>query len=86
MGSMTATTTQRAKKFHRCSWCWEEIQIGETYARYRYFDYGEAGTCKMHPECLSAMEDAAREEGGWIEWTPGQDRPIASEAKMSTDL
>jgi len=22
------------------------------------------------------MQEAAREEGGWIEWTPGMERPL----------
>ncbi len=37
--------------------------------------HGDASTVKMHPECFEAMQDAASEEGGWLEWTPGQERP-----------
>ena len=43
--------------------------------RYRFFNGGDAGTCKMHPECYEAMEQAAHEEGGWFEWIPGMERP-----------
>lgn len=32
-------------------------------------------TMREHPECYEAMCEAAEEEGGWIEWTPGQERP-----------
>ena len=80
--STTRETTQAAKKVHRCSWCWQRIEIGSIYKRYRFFDGGDAGTCKMHPECFCAMEEAAKEEGGYLEWTPGQERPLASDAMM----
>lgn len=75
MGTMTDPKEHRAAKVHRCSWCWGAIATGDVYQRYRYFCTGEAGTCKMHPECLDAMREAAHEDGGWIEWTPGQERP-----------
>jgi hypothetical protein len=57
---MSATAIQMviaAKKKHRCSYCGHVIQIGETYKRYRYFDGGDAGTVKIHPECLAAFDD-----------------------------
>lgn len=43
--------------------------------RYRFYSQGDVGTVKMHPECHHAMLKIAKEEGGWIEWTPGQERP-----------
>mgnify|MGYP001560514442 CR=1 FL=1 len=75
MGTMTETQTLCAAKQHRCTWCWQLIAKGETYMRYRFFNGGDAGTCKMHPECYEAMEQAAQEEGGWFEWAPGMERP-----------
>ena len=75
MSSMTETTTQNAAKRHRCSWCWQSIEVGEEYKRYRVFHQGDAGTVKMHPECFDAMQQEADEEGGFFEWTPGQERP-----------
>jgi len=75
MGTQTETQTLRAAKPHRCSWCWQQINVGDTYKRYRFFDGGDTGVCKMHPECYDAMEDAALEEGGWFEWVPGMERP-----------
>jgi len=76
--SVTKETTHAAKKIHRCTWCWQLIEVGSEYKRYRYFNCGDAGTCKMHPECFDAMQEAAREEGGFFAFTPGQERPLAS--------
>jgi len=76
MSASTTPETLKARKQHCCTWCYEHIEIGRLYMRYRYFDLGDAGTVKMHPECMSAMEDMADEEGGNIEWTPGEfERP-----------
>jgi len=75
MSHVTETETHRANKNHGCSWCGQRINSGEVYQRYRYYDGGDAMTIKMHPECHSAMQEAAAEEGGWIEWITGQDRP-----------
>lgn len=80
MSAQTEVTEQRAAKPHRCTWCWERIGQGETYKRYRYFDSGDAGTVKMHPECFDAMREWAREEGGFVEWTPGMERPVRAAA------
>ena len=49
--------------------------MAEQYKRYRWFDGGEVGSCKLHLDCFDAMQKAADEEDGWIEWTPGQERP-----------
>jgi hypothetical protein len=78
MSAVTEATTQVARKPHRCTWCWQLIGAGETYTRYRYYGSdADAGTVKAHPECYEAIQDAASEEGGMIEWTPGQERPAA---------
>lgn len=78
----TATAEERvaaARKAHECSWCGEQIGVGESYTRYRWFRNGDAGTCRMHPECLLAMRDAANDEGGWIDFMPGDnERPTTS--------
>lgn len=79
MSDWTETTTQKARKRHRCTWCWEYVEKGEVYKRYRYFDGGDAGTVKLHLECHEAMLEAAREEGPGFEWTPGQERPAKKE-------
>lgn len=72
----TEAETHKARKAHRCEWCGQRIDEGTAYKRYRYYDGGEASTVKMHPECYDAMQGAAREEGGYIEWTPGMERPL----------
>lgn len=79
MGSSTQDQViKAARKQHGCSWCGERIEVGETYTRYRWFNDGDAGTCKMHPECHAAMQECAAEEGGWFEFGPGDnDRPRA---------
>ncbi len=71
----TRTETHKALKRHRCSWCWQFIETSEVYKRYRVFSSGDAGTVRLHPECYDAMQQEAQEEGGFIEWTPGQERP-----------
>ena len=78
--SQTLTETHRARKRHRCSWCWQFIEPGDMYHKYRWFDGGDASTVKSHPECYEAIEEAVREEGGFYEWTPGQERPQKEEA------
>jgi len=75
MTHSTEPTTQRARKRHRCTWCWQFIEMGEQYKRYRFFDCGDAGTVKMHPECFDAMQVEAKEWGGYFEWTPSMERP-----------
>lgn len=78
MSAQTDPTTQVAAKKHSCSWCAEAIGVGERYTRYRYFDGGDAGTVKMHPECYADMQEICRLEGGWLEWVPGDaERPKA---------
>lgn len=73
--TQTVTETHKARKRHRCSWCWEHIEVGATYRRYRWFGHGDASTVRTHPECYQAILDEIASEGGEIEWTPGQERP-----------
>ena len=82
MGRTTTPKTVRAKKAHSCHWCGQRIEPGELYVTYRWFNDGDAGTNKMHPECDKACVDAAREDGGWIEFLPGDnERPLDERAK-----
>jgi len=71
----TEVKTHKARKDHRCEWCWQSIDKGEEYKRYRYYDEAEAATVKLHPECMDAMQAEADYFGGIFEWTPGQERP-----------
>lgn len=80
--TFTTPTEQKAIKTHRCTWCWQAINVGDTYHRYRYFDGADAGTVKMHPECHGAMLQQAQEDGGYTEWIPGQERPATQPMKI----
>lgn len=53
-------TLQKARKAHVCTWCGEDIGIGERYARWMSIDE-KAYTNKMHIECT----DACREYCKW---------------------
>jgi hypothetical protein len=76
MSYSTTPTTQKALKSHLCSWCGQTIKAGESYKRYRWFNGGDAGTSKFHPECHEAMEsESAEQGGGWFEWVAGYERP-----------
>jgi hypothetical protein len=70
--STDPTHIKSAKTAHRCSWCDEHIEVGSEYTRYRYFDGGDAGTVKLHPECYVVMQETAREEGYDYEFLPGK--------------
>lgn len=74
---ITETTTHNARKQHRCDWCWQFILPLNQYKRYRFYEGGDAGTIKMHPECYKVMQEEASLDGGYIEWTPGMERPMA---------
>jgi hypothetical protein len=55
-------TIKSAKNHHRCSWCNGRIDAGTGYSRYRFYDGGDAGTVKLHPECFEASLDLERED------------------------
>ena len=67
--------THKAQRQHRCSWCCQAIEIDDVYRRYRYYNCDGSCTVKLHPECCTVMQLEARAEGGYFEWTPGQERP-----------
>ena len=48
-------TIKKAKKRHRCSWCGEFIEIGDSYERWIWNDGGAILAVKAHPECEDAM-------------------------------
>lgn len=64
-------TIKNAKNPHRCSWCSERIDVGQPYKRYRYYNYSDAVTVKLHPECYDAMKEAHANEGADFEFSPG---------------
>ena len=64
-------TVKAAKKRHRCLWCAEGIEAGETYKRYRWFGDDGPRTVTMHPECYDAMLELSQEWGEDIEFHEG---------------
>lgn len=74
---MTQVATHKARKEHRCDWCWQAIEKGAEYQRYRYYRGSKAGTVKLHPKCMDEIQDEDDERGGFFEWTPGQGRPAS---------
>lgn len=72
MANTTPETIKAARKKHRCCWCWEHIEVGNSYVRFRYFDGGDASTSRLHPECDAAAQRMAQVEGYDFEYTPGQ--------------
>jgi len=75
---LLSTATRVARKPHHCIWCWQSIAKGETYVHEASVNYGDFQNHHFHPECCDAMHEAAREEGGPIEWTPGIERPLTA--------
>jgi hypothetical protein len=71
VSAWTTPSQLTAAKDHCCDWCGERIDAGTRYWRWRWFSHGDAATCKAHPECYAAMQDAAQDNGGDIEFTPG---------------
>lgn len=64
MGTSTESESiKAAKKNHRCSWCGQQIDTGQPYERWRWFDGGDASTVKVHPECCLAVDEWAQAGG-----------------------
>jgi hypothetical protein len=57
-----------ARKAHRCIWCGQPINVGESYTYERSIFEGEPQTHHWHPECLGAMRALCAEEGGEVEF------------------
>jgi len=75
----------KSRKRRRCDWCGEMIDIGQPYDSYRFATSGNAGTVRMHPECLEASDEMAKQGGGWIEWDIGEFRRGSTEANAATE-
>lgn len=72
----TPVETRKARKPHRCTNCGEAIPAGSEYKRWMSVETGDrAYSNKMHPECLSSLQDDAI--GGEFEYMPfSGERPI----------
>lgn len=64
MCEVIASSTQAARKQHRCTWCGQKIEVGAQYLRERIKIDGDIGTQRFHPECDGALRDLSRYEGG----------------------
>jgi hypothetical protein len=63
----TRCETLKARARHRCTSCGEMVEVREIYKRWRtYHGGGEAGTSKMHPECLAMHEAEAKFSGDTV--------------------
>jgi len=63
--------TRKAAKPHRCSYCSEFIERGESYYYQKGYWEGAWFESHMHPECMDALTDS-----GDSEYTPySNERP-----------
>jgi hypothetical protein len=53
-----------ARKAHRCIWCGQTIFPGDAYTYERSIFEGEPQSHHWHPECLEALREVIRYEGG----------------------
>lgn len=82
--TLLSEAERTARKAHRCIWCWESIRVGDRYLDERSIYDGNMQRNRFHPECHDAMRQAASEEGGVIEWIPGEnERPVKAPAPQA---
>lgn len=60
-------TRQRARKRHRCIWCYHQITAGEQYVQQESFWDGAPQRNRYHAECW----DDLLAQGPHFEFTPG---------------
>jgi len=76
--SLIAKEDRKARKTHRCTFCYQVIDIGDQYFHERCLFDGEPQSNRWHPECWDAFRDVVAAEGGYAEYTPGEgERPTA---------
>ena len=52
-----------ARKAHKCIWCGEQIEVGQSYTYERSVFEGDPQSHHWHPECLGAMRKVIAYEG-----------------------
>ena len=55
--------TVKARKKHRCWWCGEMIEPGDTYRSWCSCSYGDFEAIKVHVECGAAWDEEAKPGG-----------------------
>jgi hypothetical protein len=78
MATQLGSSTQKARKRHRCDSCCGIIEVGETYHRSRMVDGGDAWVFKVHPHCRAAgdilWDNGIRNEDDFIVNVSDMDR------------
>ena len=70
MYTLSQRHVKAVRKARVCEWCASLIPKGEP-AEYRATVYDGFQTSYMHPECDAAMLEVASDDGGALEWWPG---------------
>lgn len=67
-----------ARKAHRCIWCGQPINVGDTYTYERSIYEGDPQSHHWHDECLDVMREIAGDEGGECSFNAyNEERPTA---------
>jgi hypothetical protein len=78
--TLLAEATRTARKRHRCIWCGQHIEPGETYRDERSVYDGELQHHRWHPECDEQFSvELAYEGGGDLEFSPYDNERPAKE-------
>ena len=83
------SATVRAAKRHRCAWCGEGIEVGDTHVHEVSIFNCNFQDHRFHHECLDALHDDADDNGGEVEFEyQGNERPAPEQggAAMTTAM
>ena len=75
-------TVRRAAKQHRCIWCGQAINKGDTYVDERSVYDGSIQRHRWHPECIQDARDgwAQGDDQEFLAWS--NDRPAPPESAL----
>jgi hypothetical protein len=72
VSEILSSSRPTARKTHRCWWCAEVIDLGETYERWSYVNDDGFGHVKCHLECKRAWDQTSADEDGWFDCMFGE--------------